>query len=137
MHGTGWGGTGVTATHAQDAWDWMGQHWCDRAQTLWPVEQMENAPLSNNRPAQWLGALYHHARRDGVYTQRSLFYAQLWQQLRYGHDPWGEVDWDLVRPFPACILQSVHVSTHTCCVFAAPGMPRGYHACRRHCRPRL
>lgn len=79
--------------------DFMGQHWCDRSQTLWPVKQMPNPPLEIYRPANWLGALYSQVRTHeaDAYTQRSLFYAQLFQQFRSGHDPHGEMNWDVVR----------------------------------------
>lgn len=75
----------------------MGQHWCDRGQSLWPVEQMENPPLEIYRPANFLGAVYNHVQVSGAYTLRSLFYAELFHEFRGGHDPHSELDWDVVR----------------------------------------
>lgn len=96
----------------QDVWDFMGQHWCDRGQTLWPVKQMDNPPLEINRPANFLGALYNKVRVQGVYTQRSLFYAQLFQQFKTGHDPRKEMDWDVVRSC-CCNLYLLRVHIHS------------------------
>jgi hypothetical protein len=85
--------------YVQDVWDWMAQHWCDRGQTLWPVEQMDNPPLEIYRPANFMGAVYNKVRLPGVYTRRSLFYAQLFHQFKSGHDPHNEMDWDAVLAF--------------------------------------
>lgn len=82
----------------QDAWDWMGPHWCDRAQTMWPVEQMKDFPLEIMPAPRWMGAVYTATSSPHAYTQRSLYYAKLFHSFRDGHDPHGEMDWGDVRP---------------------------------------
>lgn len=81
----------------QDAWDWMGPHWCDRGQTIWPVKQMADFPLEFMPIPKWMGAMYTAVSKPGAYTQRSLYYAKLFHSLRSGHDPHGEMDWHAVR----------------------------------------
>lgn len=81
----------------QDAWDWMGPHWCDRGQTVWPVGQMKDFPLEIMPSPRWIGAVYTATRNPGAYTQRSLYYAKLFHDFRTGHDPHREMDWNDVR----------------------------------------
>ena len=94
----------MTAMRVQDAWDWMVQHWCDRSERIWPVQQIEHPKLDLNRPQEWAGAAYTHAARRAkgrdAYTLRSRHYALLYHSFRGGPDPKEEMDWARVRPPP-------------------------------------
>lgn len=87
--------------HVQDAWDWMVPHWCDRSESIWPVEQINNPKLDLNRPQEYTGAVYTHvmaAEAPGdAYTLRGRHYALLYQSLRGGPDPKHEMDEGRVR----------------------------------------
>lgn len=100
--------------HEQHAWEYMAQHWCDRGDK-WPdqhiKERNKKAALALHKPAYLLGALYNHVREESAYTQRSLFYAQLFQSFRKGYDPQNDIDWDLVRAESIfCLLLSTPFS---------------------------
>ena len=90
--------------HVQDAWDWMVPHWCDRSESIWPVEQIDNPKLDLNRPQEFVAAVYTHVMKSvevaDAYTLRGRHYALLYQSMRGGPDPKHEMDEARVRPPP-------------------------------------
>eukprot|EP00892_Ulva_mutabilis_P012789 jgi/Ulvmu1/9883/UM057_0039.1 len=91
-----WGMTADSGNSILDAWDWMVPHWCDRSESIWPVEQIDNPKLDINRPQEYAGLVYAHVMAQAdvgdAYTLRGRHYALLYQSLRGGPDPKHEMD---------------------------------------------